>query len=114
MVDRVHEIRPETGRIAADSAERAAAGCERQNRVSDAMEDRLNQTQAQINTLSLDNRRRPRSRWRRRRSRSREREQQFGLCYYYGTFRDRAGKCRASCNWNQGNDSSKSRRIFHY
>ena len=62
IVDRVHEICPGTGQIVAVSAERTVTDSERQNRVLDTVEDRLNQMQAQINVLSFDSRYRPRPR----------------------------------------------------
>nr|XP_033196252.1 uncharacterized protein LOC117160008 [Bombus vancouverensis nearcticus] len=34
-------------------------------------------------------------------SSSKDRPQKSGLCYYQETFRDRARKCRAPCNWTQ-------------
>lgn len=53
IADSIHEILPESGWIVAVSAERTAANSERLNRVLDAIEDRLNQMQAQISALSF-------------------------------------------------------------
>lgn len=98
MADRIHEIRPVHGQIAAVS--------EQSNRALDTVYDRVSRLEAQISALLLDSRHRPGSRSRRRRSRSRERLQQPGICNYHRTFRDRANKCRFPCSWNQGNANS--------
>lgn len=96
VADRIHEIRPVPGQIAAVS--------EQSNRALDTVHDRVSRLEAQISALLLDSRHRPGSR--RRRSRSRERLQQLGICNYHRTFRDRANKCRFPCSWNQGNANS--------
>nr|XP_012147489.1 PREDICTED: uncharacterized protein LOC105663408 [Megachile rotundata] len=95
MADRIHEIHPEQGRIAAITPKGP-------NEV-DELRKMIERLEVRIEAM---NRHRPRSVERKsHRSRSRSKEGKAELCWYHETFKHRAEKCRAPCTWASGNAS---------
>ena len=100
IADRIHEIRPEHGRIAAIS---------RDSKI-DEMREELKQLRIQISAI-VNHRSRSASRSKQRRpshSRSvtpqRIRVDDNEMCWYHRRFKNKATKCRSPCNWNWGNE----------
>ncbi|KZC08950.1 hypothetical protein WN55_11413 [Dufourea novaeangliae] len=96
MADRVYEIRPEPGRIASVVE---SGGL-------DELQEQIRQLRLEVSALSGNRRRAPSRPRRRNRSHIREKEDQDDVCWYHRTFKDRATKCRAPCNWT-GNEKSR-------
>ena len=98
MADRIHEIRPEQGRLPAVHMEPA-------NSELAEIREQLKKLQDQIAAMSVKPQRRPFTRsGQRSRSRSREKG---GLCWYHANYKMRAAKCVAPCSWNSGNEKSR-------
>jgi hypothetical protein len=75
-----------------------------------SLTEQLAQMRTSMEVTEIDIRRRNRSRSPRRYRRSSRFQVspgQDGLCYYHLVYRERARKCRAPCNWAQGNASSR-------
>lgn len=104
MADRIHEIRSDTGLIAATSTDRITAvpnplalDVGPGNSFADTIKefsDQIKQIKAQMNAFSIENR---------RRSRSRDTPRPNGLCFYHAKYRERAPNCRSPCTWKSGN-----------
>ena len=104
IADRVHEIRPEKGRIAAVSQD---------NAIMALKEELIQIIKLEISAISRTQDRRGRSHSRGRSkstsrwpSRNRGNTTQSGNCWYHERFGEKASKCREPCAWKAGNESS--------
>ena len=103
IADRIHEFRPEKGKIAMISPTSEI----------NALREELQKLRVEINAISRARGPRGQGRWRgrsksrgRNPSRNRENEGSKNLCWYHQKFSGKATKCRKPCNWKSGNDKN--------
>ena len=104
VADRVHEIRPEKGRISAVSQDNAIAALK---------EELMQLIHLEISAISRTQGQHQRSRSRgrgqpgfRRTSQNRDSSKNSRICWYHNKFGEKATKCREPCAWKSGNESS--------
>lgn len=111
LADKVNDIVIHTSHVSEAQAPSSAVPVSSVSPAPSTMEERLNRRiddlvrqVAALTTGNFRHRTMSRSRSRgRQSSRSRSRQRSNGSCWYHDRFGPRATKCRAPCNWTEGN-----------